>query len=113
VEIKVSARHGHLAEETQHAIKDKAQKLLRYFERLTSIDVTVDLMNQEGRHTVEFLARAEHKHDFVAKESHADIMAAVDLIIEKLEHQMRKHKEKIQDHRRTPAMGDVKEVQSP
>src|SRR5437660_2334387 len=77
VQIKISARHGHLSEPTQEFIRDKAQKLLRIFERLTLIEVTVDLKNDYK--TVEFVVSAEHKHDFVASESHQDILAAVDL----------------------------------
>ncbi len=109
MQIKISARHGHLGEDLQGFIEEKARKLLRFFERLSSIEVTVDLGDQEGRHQVEFLVSAEHKHDFVARESHGDIRAAVDLIVEKLEKQLRKYKERVQDHRRTRAMGDVKE----
>jgi putative sigma-54 modulation protein len=105
VQIKISARHGQLAEASQQFIKEKAQKLLRFFDRLTMIEVTVDL--QEGMKTVEFVVQAEHKHDFVARESHSDIMAAVDLAEAKLEKQLRKYKEKIQDHRRTPSAGEV------
>lgn len=105
MEIKVSARHGYLTEDQQHFIKEKAQKLLRFFERLTSIEITVDLENDLK--TVEFVVSAEHKHDFVARESNGDIRAAVDLVLDKLEKQLRRYKEKVQDHRRTPAMGDV------
>jgi putative sigma-54 modulation protein len=105
VQIKISARHGHLGDETQQFIREKAEKLLRFFERLTSIEVTVDLQNDN--HVVEFLARAEHKHEFVARESHADVLAAVDLVIDKLEGQIRRYKEKIQDHRRRPSAGEV------
>jgi putative sigma-54 modulation protein len=111
VQIKISARHGHLADDTQQFIREKAQKLVRIFERLTSIEITVDLSSQgqDGQHLVEFIAKSEHKHDFIAHERHSDILAAVDLVMNKLENQVRRHKEKIQDHRRTPAMGDVKE----
>ena len=106
MEIKISARHGHLSEETQRFIREKAQKLLRLFERLTMIAVTVDLKDDLNK-VVEFLVSAEHKHDFVARETNADILAAVDLVMSKLEQQLRKYKEKIQDHRRRPALGDV------
>jgi putative sigma-54 modulation protein len=106
VQTKISVRHGQLAEETKEFIKEKAEKLLHFFERLTSIEVTVDL--KSDLKTVEFVVSAEHKHDFVARESHSDIRAAVDLVLEKLEKQLRKYKEKVQDHRRTPAMGDTR-----
>jgi len=105
VQIKISARHGHLSEATQDFIREKAQKLLRFFDRLTSIEVTVDL--SEDNRQVEFLVSAEHKHDFVARESNNDILAAVDLVVDKLEGQLRRYKEKVQDHRRRLSPGEV------
>ncbi|GIW79602.1 MAG: hypothetical protein KatS3mg105_1409 [Gemmatales bacterium] len=109
MEIKISARHGQLAEETQDFIRKKAEKLLRLFERLTSIEVTVDLKAEDKQ--VEFLVSAEHK-EFVASERNSDILAAVDLVMAKLEGQLRRYKERVQDHRRRPAMGDVPEPPS-
>jgi putative sigma-54 modulation protein len=105
VQIKISARHGHLSEATQRFIEEKAQKLLRIFERLTMIEVMVDL--QDGDKVVEFLVEAEHKHDFVARERAGDIMAAVDLVLAKLEGQLRRYKERLQDRRRRPSAGEV------
>ena len=62
---------------------------------------------QEEVKIVEFVVSAEHKHDFVASERNKDVLAAVDLVMAKLEGQLRRYKEKIQDHRRTPARGEV------
>jgi putative sigma-54 modulation protein len=106
VQIKISSRHGHLNEAHQEVIREKVSKLPHYFERLTSIEVTVDLKNDHQK-TVELLVSAEHKHDFVARESHTDVLVAVDMVVEKLESQLRRYKEKVQDHRRTPSTGDV------
>ena len=105
MQIKISVRHGHLNDTTQQFIRDKAEKLLHFFDRLTMIEVTVDLKKEEK--WVEFLVQAEHKHDFVAHERHNDVLAAVDLALDKLEGQLRRYKEKIQDHRRTPSTGEV------
>ena len=105
MQIKISVRHGHLNDTTQQFIRDKAEKLLHYFERLTMIEVTVDL--KKDQKWVEFLVQAEHKHDFVARDSHPDLLAAVDLALDKLALQLRRYKEKIQDHRRTPSVGEV------
>ena len=38
---------------------------------------------------------------------HPDLLAAVDLVMNKLEMQVRRYKEKIQDRRRTPHAGEV------
>ena len=105
MQIKISARHGHLDEATQEFIRDKAQKLLHYFQRIMMIEVTVDVHDDDK--LVEILVSAEHKHDFVATERNKEVLAAVDLAIHKLEQQVRKYKEKIQDHRRTQHTGKV------
>ena len=105
MQVKISARHGHISEATQQYIREKTEKLLHYFQRLMMIEVMVDL--NEDLNTVEVLVSAEHKHDFVAVEKNKDLLAAVDLVVHKLEQQIRKYKEKIQDHRRTPPTGKV------
>ena len=105
MQVKISARHGHLHEDTQRLIQEKASRLLHFFDRLTIIEVTVDMQSKEEK-VVEVLASAEHKHDFVASERHAELLAAVDLAVEKMERQLRRYKEKIQDHRRDPSTGD-------
>ena len=112
MQVKISARHGHLGEATQQFIREKAEKLLKYFERLTQIEVTVDLKDELVK-TVEFLVSAEHKHDFVARESNSDVLAAVDLVVDKLERQISRYKEKIQDHRRRPSLGEVAGAPTP
>jgi putative sigma-54 modulation protein len=105
VQIKISARHGHLNDSSQQFIREKAEKLLHYFGRLTMIEVTVDLENH--LHRVEFVVSAEHKHDFVAQDAHPDLVAAVDAVVDKLALQLRRYKEKVQDHRRAPSASDV------
>lgn len=108
VQVKISVRHGHLSEANQAIIREKALKLLHVFERLTMIEVTVDVKKTEAdKAQVEFVVQAEHKHDFVAHESHQDVLAAADGALHKLQGQLRRYKEKIQDHRRTPSAGEV------
>jgi putative sigma-54 modulation protein len=94
-----------LTEEHQTHIRDKAGKLLHFFPRIMQIEVVVDVKDEEK--CVEFLVSAEHKHDFVASERNKDLLTAVDLVLAKLEGQVRKYKEKVQDHHRTPTKGDA------
>ena len=102
MQIKISARHGHLSEAHQQFIRDKAQKLLHIFQRLTMIEVLVDF--KEDDTLVEFLVSAEHKHDFVATERAGDLMASLDGSIHKVEQQLRKYKQKVQDHHKSPGL---------
>lgn len=108
MQVKVSARHGHLDETSQTEIREKAEKLLHFFERVSLIEVTVDLRGLQKR--AEILLNAEHKHDFVAHAEAEDIGAAVAAAVEKMKHQVKHYKEKIQDHRRNPSHGGTEGI---
>jgi putative sigma-54 modulation protein len=104
VQVTVSARHGHLTDETQKELHEKAEKLLHYFERLTAIVVTVDLHRErEGKVSVEIIAHAEHKHEFVAIDKDGDVQHAFALAADRIKQQIKHYKEKLQDHRRNPS----------
>jgi putative sigma-54 modulation protein len=98
VEISVSTRHGELSSDVQETIKQKAIKLPRFFDRTTGIEVLVDLENTQNP-KVEVKVSAEATNDFFAADTGPNVIAAVDSVIQKLEKQLRKHKEKITDHR--------------
>jgi len=103
VQVAISSRHGTIRPETQAYVAQKAEKLLTYFDRVTAIGVTFDFSN--GTTTAEILVDAEHKHNFVAAESAPEAAAAFDGALHKMEQQIRKYKERIQDHRRTTPTG--------
>ena len=107
MQIKVSARHGHLSDEHQADVAAKVEKLLTFFERISMIEVTVDLADSDRLHhkKVEILVNAEHKHDFVAHHTDSDLLVAVTGAVDKLKQQLKHYKEKIQDHRRNPSHG--------
>lgn len=98
MQINVSARHGHLSPASQSKITAKVSRLKRYFDRLTALNVTVDLENA-AQPTVEIVASAEHFHDMVSREHAGQLWRSVDGAVQKLEQQLRKHKEKVRDHK--------------
>lgn len=105
VQINISTRHGQLADGTRERIQGKVEKLGKFFERLTAIQVTVDL-EREQTPLVELIVSAEHKHDFVASDRTESLMASVDSVVHKIEQQIKKYKEKLQGHR-GPGIGQV------
>jgi putative sigma-54 modulation protein len=102
VQIRISTRHGSLSEATQSKIRAKVEKLTRLFDRLTAIQVTVDLKRRDEP-TVDLRVSAEHKHDFAAANRSDDLMGSIDQVIHKLEQQLRKYKQKIQNRHRSSA----------
>jgi len=105
VQINISTRHGQLGEATREKISAKVEKLARYFERLTSVQVTVDLDDEQAP-LVELLVSAEHKREFVASERSESLLASLDGALHKVEQQIKKYKEKLQGHR-GPGIGQV------
>lgn len=100
MQVTVSARHGHLNDETQKQLQEKAEKLLHFFDRLTSIAVTVDLhRDRDNKLAVEIIAHAEHKHEFVATDRETEIDLAFHQATDRIKQQIKHYKEKLQDHR--------------
>jgi putative sigma-54 modulation protein len=99
VQVKISARHGHLSEASQERITAKAEKLLRIFDRLTSIEITIDLEDSSSPR-IDAKVSAEHKHDFVAHDQSDNLMGSLDAVLHRLEQQLRKYKEKVQERHR-------------
>ena len=100
MQIRISTRHGQLSDETQTKITSKMEKLTRFFERLTDIEVTVDLEHRDNP-SVDLKVSAEHKHDFVAASRTDNLMTAIDSVVEKMEQQLRKYKQKVQERHRS------------
>lgn len=98
MQINISTRHGQLGDSSREKVQAKVSKLGRFFDRVSHIDVTVDLKN-EGSPEVEILLRTESKHDFVAKEQAGNLLSAVEATVHKIEQQIKKYKTKLQDHR--------------
>ena len=98
--IEISTRHGSLGPDQNTYLHEKAEKLLKYFARLMAIEVAVDHLKNAWE--VEILVSAEHKHDFVAREQGPTPEAAMDQCVHKIEQQLRRYKERVQNHK-----GDV------
>jgi putative sigma-54 modulation protein len=99
VQIEISTRHGHLSAESQDRITAKAEKLLKIFDRLTAIEVIIDLTDS-ALPRVDLKVSAEHKHDFVAHHQSDSLMGSVDAVVHRLEQQLRKYKEKVVERHR-------------
>lgn len=105
VQIDLTCRHGDINDYAHEHITEKSEKLLTFFERVTAIQITIDFDN--GRAKAEILVDAEHKHNFVAHHVGDDVISAFDTAYQKMEQQIKRYKEKIQDHRRDKPLGEA------
>lgn len=96
MQVKITGRHMSVTEHMKSYAEEKAQKLIRFFDRIQEIRVVLDY--EGGKPAVEFLADVELTDDFVARETNDDMHAAIDLVSDKLERQLRRHKERLKEH---------------
>jgi len=97
VQIEISTRHAVLGQEQHDYLQEKAEKLVKYFGRLMAIEVAVEPIKHAWH--VEIRVSAEHKHDFFASEQAPTAQMAMDQCVHKIEHQLRKYKERVQNHK--------------
>lgn len=92
MDIKIGGRHLEVTPAIRDYATEKVNKLPRYYDRITHIEVSVGKI--DGHTTeVEIIVQAEHHKPFVAKVKGADLYANIDLAIDKLERQLTDHKE--------------------
>ena len=98
MQIKFTGNHIEVTPALREFTTDKFDRLLRRFDKITSIDITfgVEKLRQIAEATIR-LARAE----LHARSESEDLYSAVDALVDKLSRQLIKHKEKIKDHRVT------------
>ena len=95
MEVSISARHGTLQTDAHDYIVKKLPKLQHLFDKIQTVKVTVDF--QPANPEVELVV-SEPRQIFVCKESQANVQAAFDSALAKMEGQLRKHKEKLHNH---------------
>ena len=98
MQVNVSARHGTLTAHDQEFIREKSEKVRRLYDRVTGVEVTVDFQHKD-QPNVEINVSAEQAQDFVASATASNVISALDAAIQKVEQQLRKHKEKLTGHK--------------
>ncbi len=96
MQITVTGRHVRVTQEVKDYAARKAEKLPRFYDRVQAIEVVLD--HEGGDFTVDMIVTAG-KSNFIAHESGPDVFALVDLITDKLERQLTRHKEKFRNRK--------------
>jgi putative sigma-54 modulation protein len=97
VQISVVGRHIELSPELRSYAETKASKLTKFYDRIQMVEVLLD--GEGNGFEAEMVVTAEHKLTFVGKERGEDMYAAVDLVTDKVERQLRRHKEKVRNRK--------------
>ena len=107
--ITIVARHLNITEAIKNYALQKASKIKKFFEWILQIQVTLDI-GGDNSHIVEMIVSVSRGPTLVAEVSNSDMYKAIDLVVDKIETQLKKHKGKIQSkivRRKKPATNEM------
>jgi putative sigma-54 modulation protein len=98
MQLNLTGHHVDLTPALREYVREKMQKLERHFDHVTNVNVvlTVEKQTQRAEASVNIA-----KGQLFADASNADMYAAIDALIDKLDRQILKHKEKLTNHHRS------------
>lgn len=97
MQIQVTGLHVEVTDDVREYVSAKTARLPRFYDRVREIEVV--LGHESEQFFVEIIVRADQKHTFVARETGPDTFALIDVVVDRLERQLTKHKEKTRDHK--------------
>ncbi|OGT90877.1 MAG: ribosomal subunit interface protein [Gammaproteobacteria bacterium RIFOXYA12_FULL_61_12] len=94
--INVTGHHVEITDPLREYVGSKFEKLERHFDHVIDVHVilTVEKLRQKAESTIHV-----NGANIYADSTHDDMYAAIDGLVDKLDRQVIKHKEKMQDHR--------------
>ncbi len=95
MQLNVSGHHVEVTDPLRTYVESKFERLQRHFDNITNTQVTliVEKMVQKAEATVHISGA-----DLFAQAESEDMYAAIDLLADKLDRQLIKHKEKSRGH---------------
>ena len=103
--ITVSGRHVDMTPGLKEFAHEHAERLFKYFDMITSIDVV--LSAESGRCSAEMVIQARKNLRVVGEVEDRDFNAAIGQLTDKMERKLTREKEKIKNHRGRKALGEV------
>lgn len=105
MQVTVTGRHMVVDETLKTYCIEKAERLPRFLDRIQQIEVIVD--GKAGTHTVEMIVHIAGAQPVIGKETKDDAFAALDLLMDKVEEQLRRQKERHRNRKHPPRGGGV------
>ncbi|MDX1625932.1 MAG: ribosome-associated translation inhibitor RaiA [Wenzhouxiangellaceae bacterium] len=99
MQIELSGQNVEVTQALRAYVSEKLEKLDRHFGNLIAAHVVLKVENVQ--HYAEgTVAVGGRTNDIHAEADAEDMYAAIDLLVDKLDRQVRRHKEKVTDHHR-------------
>lgn len=98
MQLNLTGHHVDITTSMRDYVTEKLQRLERHFDHVTNVHVilSVEKMRQKAEATIQITGNT-----LFANCESEDMYAAIDSMIDKLDRQVKKHKEKVTDHHRS------------
>jgi putative sigma-54 modulation protein len=95
--LQISGHHLEITPPIHDYVTGKLERVTRHFDNVIDVNVilSVDKLKQKAEVTVHLSGK-----DIFVESIEEDLYAAVDILVDKLDRQIQKHKQKVQDHHR-------------
>ena len=96
MQVNLTGHHVDVTEALRGYVDEKIARLERHFDHVTNVHVilSVEKLNKKAEATVHIAGA-----DVFADSVHEDMYAAIDSLVDKLDRQVLRHKEKVKSHR--------------
>lgn len=95
MQIELTGHHIEVTDSLRDYVNEKMARLERHFDKVSNIHVILEI--EGGRHKAEATVHMSG-HDVFAACTEDDMYASIDRLVDKLDRQVKKHKEKITNH---------------
>ena len=96
MQVLITGRHMEMTEALQNYVKSKVERVGKYLENIKEADVILSV--EKYRHSAEVTIKA-NGITINGEEETDDMYSSIDLVMEKIERQVKKYKEKIRQHK--------------
>ncbi|MEN8175542.1 MAG: ribosome-associated translation inhibitor RaiA [Pseudomonadota bacterium] len=96
MQINLTGRHLDITDSMRNYVSSKFERLERHFDHVTNVHVILSVEKLRQKAEASFHVSGQ---DMYADSEHQDMYAAIDTLVDKLDRQVLKHKEKITNHR--------------
>jgi len=103
--LTISGHHLDVSPALREYVLTKMDRVTRHFDQVVDINVVLSvekLSEKERRQRAEVTVHLKGK-DLYAEHSSEDLYAAIDMLVDKLDRQVCRHKDRVQDHHHAPA----------
>ena len=96
MQIHITGRHVNITDAIREHIYEKLERCLSGLSRVQDVQVILEL--QKRTHTAEIVVKGKNHIHLEAESESENMYLSIDQAIEKIERQLRKKREKIQEH---------------